>query len=141
MREYNKIISLVLLIFLNLFSYAQEKSSSYPIKWTQPRAIKISQYDTQKLLNFEGAQYIGEIKELPYIQKVVPIQPNMEVAQVVIINPIFVSLNASELNLLPSNIQFSNSPRNSMISSFVLFLDIMKLRNFSFASKNCSSLE
>ena len=62
MRVYLKIISLVLFVFLNLFSQAQEKSSSNPIKWTQPREIKISQYDTQKLLSFEDAQYIGDIK-------------------------------------------------------------------------------
>ena len=110
MSVYSKIISIVFLLFLNLFSYAQEKNSTQQIKWTQPRAIKISQYDTQKLLSFEGAQYIGEIKELPYLQKVVPIQSNMEVARVEIKNPIYTSLIASELNLLPSNLSLLDSP-------------------------------
>jgi tRNA(Ser,Leu) C12 N-acetylase TAN1 len=98
MSIYSKYIVLVILIFLNSFSHAQEKKTSQQIKWTQPKAIKISQYDTQKLLSFEGAQYIGEIKELPYIQKVVPIQSNMEVALVEIENSIYTSLNSSELS-------------------------------------------
>ena len=110
MRVYLKIISLVLLIFLNLFSNAQEKNSTQQIKWTQPKAIKISQYDTQKLLSFEDAQYIGDIKELPYIQKVVPIESNLEVGRVEINNSIFTSLSASELNLLPSNLILLDSP-------------------------------
>ena len=110
MSIYSKYISLVLLIFLNSFSYAQENKSSQQIKWTQPKSIKISQYDTQKLLSFEGAQYTGEIKELPYIQKVQPIQSNSEVSGVEIDNPIFSSLSASELNLLPRNLNLSDSP-------------------------------
>ena len=110
MRVYIKVLSLVLFIFLNLFSQAQEKNSTNSIKWTQPRAIKISQYDTQKLLSFEEAQYTEEIKELPYLQKVIPIKSNMEVAQVEIINPIYTPLSSLELKLLPNNIQFSDSP-------------------------------
>lgn len=110
MKKYIEKLTIALFLFINLVGQSQETTSTHKINWTQAKSIKISQYDTQKLLTFEGCQYTGEFKELPYLINVIPIKKNFEVELIEILNPVYEALNPAEIDLLPRDLILSSFP-------------------------------
>ena len=108
------LISRVVLPFLFVFSTfninAQSTTVKHALKWQNPSEIKISQYDIRKVIRFEGADYSGDITELPYLYVTSPLEKNSAVSKIEFARTEYAPLTSAELALLPKGITLNSSP-------------------------------
>jgi hypothetical protein len=118
-------LTVCLIIFLNAFVFAQPKTetkqipSKYSISWLQPGVVKPSENETQKFLNFTGAQYVFEDNFLPrYFQKVELNQNDLAFTSS-LVNPIYQPLTSAEIAILKNPSKIADEIQlTSTISTF-----------------------
>jgi len=100
----------LLLILISSSIFAQTPNFKRILNWTSPTEIKISQYDTQKSIHFDGAQYGGEQTILPYFQEIIPINKGTQVQRIDLINVVYGPLTSAEKQIYPAKLVIADSP-------------------------------
>jgi hypothetical protein len=88
------------------------------IKWKKIQEVKISKFDTKRLIHFEKAQYINETNpDLPVFVEALPIKSAATQIKTEIVNPIYESLTSEEYQLAK---KFIDLPNEATISGEVV---------------------
>lgn len=107
-------LTLFLVLFQGLTAVAQikPKRSHTPeneqIKWTNPATIKISDSETQRLLSFEGAQYLFEDNFLPRFSKKTDLASSVTQFSASLENTVFEAITDQELAIVGDASKISN---------------------------------
>ena len=79
------------------------------IQWGSPQEIKISKYDKLKMPWFQGASYLENPMNIPWVTDAQPIVSDGNIAQAVIGNPVYQVVSAEEAALM-KNVEIGQNP-------------------------------
>jgi hypothetical protein len=94
------------LMFLSIFLIANAQDYSHDFKWDKPVEYSIGTYHTQKLSNFEGANYDFGISKLPFLFKTIDLSigNNYGNVNIVVLEERYEAVPFDEINLIGKDI-------------------------------------
>lgn len=128
-------ITLACLLFTNA-GFSQNLSFSDSLIWKSPQEIRISKYDIQKKIYFEGAQYIAEHNGLPFLSVLKKIKNGQKVSNVTIERATYKALTQEEKTVFNKGALLESSVKIEFATVYDKGAPYAEIRLLPFRSSN-----